>query len=394
MGLLGLCCIALLGVAGTVVWVQHLGEPHERITGSTLSLDLRWTYRVADSLSDPPWYYHGAVLVRSNRPAARSGWRPSFWTPNDSDSGLTALDAATGKRKWAVERHLIGTRRDAGLGLDAGGRVVVITHSEGAVVAVDRDSGSVQWRRGQDAIRAIVADEQTLYTTSGGEVRAYDLASGRWLWTKALNANSGGMPALALDQGRVFLLGRQVWALDLGSGEFNLIVDMPCATQALLLTHGRILAMRQCESPASLVAYDAHTGQQIWSRPYGFDNPLWLPTVAGDRLLFRVDTGSLLAVDINSGNLLWEYHPANSAQVVSNAAVLGRLVYVLASDNTLRGVDLESGREVGALHSAYMKLWYDHELLEPVSVAGVAASDDMLYVSFGGRTLYAFQPAN
>ena len=102
--------------------------------------------------------------------------------------------------------------------------------------------------------------------------------------------------------------------------------------------------------------------------------------------------GDKKSADINTGESFWEYHPAGGVEVISNVAVLNDLVYFLASDKTLRAVELHTGKQVGQLQSRYLRSWHDLELGEYISVPGVAASESLLFVSFGGRTLYAFAP--
>jgi outer membrane protein assembly factor BamB len=383
--LLALCCFVSFAalVAFLSGWAPF--KLRESLSASTLPLELVWTYKTQNRLSDPPWYYEDIVLIRSSIPFGES-----LRDVRKPDSWIDAVDAETGKRRWRFTRHSIGVRRPSWQELDAGDQLIVISYTEGAIAVLDAQDGTVEWQRGPDQVRALIATDDHLYFGGFGQMRGYDLATGVWLWETDLPGESG--LELAIDGDQLYALGSKPWILDPTTGEIRAALDEPRSFATMLVSQGKIFAKGECEELGQMVAYDAKTGERLWAKPYRPENPYWYPTVVDDTLFLRTDTGSLVAVSTETGELLWEYRPSAEAQVISKVAVLDDRAYFLVSDKTLRAVDLRTGEEGGRLQSKYMRSWHDVEPGEPISVPGVAASEHMLFVSFGGRTLYAFAP--
>ncbi len=76
-------------------------------------------------------------------------------------------------------------------------------------------------------------------------------------------------------------------------------------------------------------------------------------TFAENRALFRTDSGDLIAIDIESGEILWSYKRKNLSDIIINAipapVIQDNLVYSGFSDGTLVCVDLDSGKELWTL---------------------------------------------
>jgi outer membrane protein assembly factor BamB len=263
--------------------------------------------------------------------------------------------------------------------LDAGDQLVVISYAQGAMAVLDVLEGTIRWRRAPDQVNAVMATSDLLYIGGFGQVRGYDLATGVWLWETDLPGESGLQ--LTIDRGQLYALGRKPWILDPTTGDIRATLDKPRSFATMLVSQGKIFAIGECEEQGMMVAYDAETGNQIWSKPYRPENPCWYPMVVDDVLFFRTDIGSLLAVSVETGERFWEYHPSAEAQVISNVAILDQRVYFLVSDKTLQAVDLHTGREAGRLQSEYMRSWHNAELGDTVVIPGVSASEDMLFVT-------------
>jgi hypothetical protein len=66
--------------------------------------------------------------------------------------------------------------------------------------------------------------------------------------------------------------------------------------------------------------------------------------------------------------------------------VLDGVLYGIFSDARLRGFDLATGQEIG--HIQFVDV---SDVSYDVTVPGLAASEDMLFVSLGKTKLYAFK---
>ncbi len=386
-------CACFCGFPDTVIpWSWRVNRREEGIIASTLPLQLKWTYKVKDAILYPPWYYEGIVYVNSHRYV-----HPIVDILGDAlDTQIHALNADDGKTKWVFGGHNIGGRRDYPSEVVNSGNLIAFVHGMGNVTVLDTREGFVQWQLGPSVTYSLLADDRTLYVAVEGHVRAYDLMTGVRLWESEEHFPARMSMGLALDRGRLYVLGgKETWILDPATGRTEAILDIEPGSYFTIVSAGRIFVEEwHRDAPSWLVCYDAESGELLWRKPYWPGCLYWRGTIVGNMLLFRTNSGSLQAVDTDTGESVWEYKPPGEAEIISNVAILDSLVYVLASDKTLRALDIGTGKEIGMLKSASMWSWKDREpgLGLVISIPGVAASDDMLFVSFGGRTLYAFGP--
>jgi len=146
------------------------------------------------------------------------------------DGRVFGLDAETGLRQWVYDRSVpLLTLRGTSRPLVRGGQVY-IGHDDGAVTALDLESGNLLWEQrvgvpeGRsdlerladiDGPMAIVGLD--LYSISEHDrAAALTLDSGRLLWVKELGSAQG----LAVERSRLVLSDRtdRVWSLDRRSG--------------------------------------------------------------------------------------------------------------------------------------------------------------------------------
>ncbi|MEV7993658.1 serine/threonine-protein kinase [Streptomyces sp. NPDC086077] len=209
------------------------------------------------------------------------------------DSTVTALDAATGERKW---RHQV-----AGLAQPVfqsyGGRVAYAVDADGAgtrVTAVDPETGDVRWqRRLAGALSLVGAREGVLWFTSTSAAYAdtdavvrYD-ATGDTQRRVTLRFPVAGAQA-AVAQDTVYLLG----------------------------------------ADGALTAVDTGTSEQRWRLETSVSFPS-APVVAGQRLYFGAGDGRLVAVDAVKGALLGQTQARPGA---ARGAVVSGLPVPVAAD--------------------------------------------------------------
>ena len=129
-------------------------------------------------------------------------------------------------------------------------------------------------------------------------------------------------------------------------------------------------------------------------------NPYVPPTVTkdtiylGDSVEDFFDTAGFIALDRTTYEVKWAYHL--SARAYSSMTILDGVGYVIFSDATLRAFDIETGAELGYWQPPPDELAYwpvcNYEFFDPFcgGVAGLATSEDTLFVSFGDGILRAF----
>lgn len=111
--------------------------------------------------------------------------------------------------------------------------------------------------------------------------------------------------------------------------------------------------------------------------------------LAGQRLLFGTETGSLYAVDEKTGRQIWRR--TIGSPVLSTPAILGNRAYFTTWDNALHSVDLASGRQVWRRdlgRTAGPNDYWEYYVSSPVLDGG------RLYVGSGSGSLFAIDPAS
>jgi outer membrane protein assembly factor BamB len=147
---------------------------------------------------------------------------------------------------------------------------------------------------------------------------------------------------------------------------------------------------------------DAQTGETIHYEER-FDSSL-PPTVTETMMYLPALDDGVVAFDRTNYEAKWIYPSpiptsgSGPVYTLSRIALLNEIGYVIFSDATLRAFDLETGQEVGHWQPSAEDLidWrvciYPNPRSECIEAAraGLTASEDTRFVSFGDGTLYAF----
>jgi outer membrane protein assembly factor BamB len=180
----------------------------------------------------------------------------------------------------------------------------------------------------------------TIEQRRGNEVvAAYDVRSGRELWTCAWPAlfeesmgGSGPRATPTWQDGRVYALGAEgeLRALDEATGrtlwrtnilEQNVARNLTWGMAASpLVVDGKVIVLPGGRN-ASVVAYNASTGEIAWKAlgdPQAYTSPM-MADLAGQRQLIVVSAERAMGLRVEDGSLLWEYpwvtqYGANVAQ--------------------------------------------------------------------------------
>jgi outer membrane protein assembly factor BamB len=337
--LAGACVLVALG-AGAAAYVLHVRHAGRDVVGSpTVEFKPppirppRAPKPAARATSSTAWPTYGLGAARL-RAVDGVGLRPPFrrlWTWHGGallefppvvargrlfvvtfDGRFYALDARTGRAIWRWDSHRCGWASPA-----IAGPLVIETFigracaldvpgADGEVVAFDRRTGAIRWRRtiGPTESSSLVANGLVYVGDWSGRVWALDVHTGATRWTFRASGPVKSSPALA--GGRIVV------------GAYD----------------GHVYAL------------DAHTGRLGWrasAQPRlgsagGFYST---PAAAYDRVYIGSTDGKVYSFGAESGRLRWSH--ATGGYVYAAPAVWRRLVLVGSYDHVFYAFDTATG---------------------------------------------------
>lgn len=269
---------------------------------------------------------------------------------------LEALAADHGEDIWQ-------TRLPAGItsALNADASRLYVGTRDGKVSAVSQEDGSIEWstRVSSEVLAAPqYNDELVVVQSVDGTVTALDRFTGEEQWAysatiPALTLRGTGAPRViqpvtfaGFANGKLVTLdnrsGQELWdlrvAVPAGRTEVDQLVDLD--GQPVLTQDGRLFVTSY---NGRLIALDARNGEPLWDKP---SSSYLTPIVVGD-YLFSIDNAShVLAMDANTGNVLWKSEDLEGRWLTSPAFVDGKLV-VGDYEGYVHLIDAQSGEMAG-----------------------------------------------
>jgi outer membrane protein assembly factor BamB len=269
--------------------------------------------------------------------------------------------------------------------LAADARRAYVATRDGAVQALDQDSGAVLWRVDGVSGRLTAGDGMLLVRGADGTVWSLHPRSGGVRW-KADSTVAGELPVI-LDSGRALVAGRGLAALDLASGTLVWNERSPADVTAPPVVAGARLLVG--EADGTLRCRDRATGVSLWT--YRAKGPLVAPPLVDERRRSvylgttdrRIQQLSLdhgragwrwsVGADIRSAGLLLEgrvlfacfdavlyaLHPGGNlawraplpSRPLSGPLLVGGYVLVACLENDLVGYARDTGTRAGSLRT-------------------------------------------
>jgi outer membrane protein assembly factor BamB len=237
-------------------------------------------------------------------------------------------------------------------------------------------------------LRPVVSGERVFVAGHGGDVRALELASGREVWRVSAELELAGGPAVGDGLVVVGGAGGRIVALDAESGSERWraatggeVLAAPAVAGGFVVVHtvdGRLHGLRATSGSA------AWTYEQPVPRLTLRGNAP--PVVTGDMVLTGLDNGKVVALSLESGEVLWTATVASShgrteierlADIDSPVRVVGEDIFVVGYQGRVAMLARDSGQ-----------IWWGRELS---SHRGLAADDDTLYVTTADSTVMALR---
>ncbi len=267
-----------------------------------------WRASAGASFSDtlPP----GQPIVVGGRIFARDG-----------ESGVTALDARTGKEIWSVDLTMEGEDPDSGFGggLAASDGRIYATTGFGEVSALDPATGAEIWRQRFGApirVAPTAAGGRVFIVTRDNVSYGLDGATGETLWridgAATRYGNLAGAPpatlrsvvAIPFGSGELALAraasGLRLWNVNLSTGRGGVgLSAFSDITSAPVIVGTDIYAGN---AGGRLAAIDGRVGRIKWARAWGALSPVW---AAGDSIFVATTEPALARLDAATGRTLW-----------------------------------------------------------------------------------------
>jgi outer membrane protein assembly factor BamB len=250
-------------------------------------------------------------------------------------------------------------RRVGGLDAASGGPVsepvvaddTLLATSGETLHAVHLPDGEALWRfeGGTSLQPPVVAGEWVLWLSTSGDkhtLRALDPGTGKVIWEAPLSSAGGvgvrgqtayANPASAFDLDT----GKLLWRAETGGGSAS---GGPAFSES-----GDVLfagASGEDGGPGSVVAVGTQNGEELWRTELEGEsvNPsdrLW---VSGNILVVPALSGDVIALDSDTGKLLWRYEPPFPR--LGNVTVEGGRVWFALQNGEVLALDAESGETV------------------------------------------------
>ena len=266
-----------------------------------------------------------AVTAEQRREAIVRMWR-------DAEPPPAPLLAA--ERAWVLTLPIVPSAPGA---MDQ--NRVYIPLRQDLLIALDRETGLLDWTRTVDTTSAVVVGPASLFVVSRGLIRALDAATGDDLWSARVDAaitaplvvDSGWLIAI-VEPGEVLAFrasdGALMWRRAVGAPSLHPVVPGGQNALYVTLTDGRVVAL------------GLEHGEPLWEQT--LPGTLSAPAVARDRVFVGSTDNFFYALDADDGSLAWKGRGGGD---VIGAATDDDVVYFASLDNIIRAVNRGNGNQ-------------------------------------------------
>ena len=346
------------------VWPNHRGDSSLRGIAPDLlgnQLDLQWTFEVGKFLKSSPVVAAGKIFL-------------------GGPTGIFhAIDVQTGSELW---------RADAGIGVDAPALVhagkVYVGSKDGWVFCFDAETGKKTWS--YETMGEIVGAPNFTTHPDGGHglvlvgsydnfVHCLDASSGERVWKFETMNYVNGTPAVWKDQAVVFGgCDAQLYVVSLSDGKLIRQADLGAPIASSVSVDGSLGYVGNMDK--TVLAVDLKTGETIWQyEPKNF--PYFSsPAVTKECVIIGGRDKGLHAIEKISGNQKWRY--SARGRIDGSPVVAGEKVVVGSMDGKLYLIDLKTGEPIA-----------QYEIGASISTT-CAVSNGWIFVGCEDGTLYAF----
>jgi outer membrane protein assembly factor BamB len=366
-----------LGIDESVAWQNNtVHDGFDSASPLVPPLALKWSRDLS-----------GSGVVSISYPLIAGGLVFVTTTTTNNTNTLMALDDNTGATVWSAD---VSGCCFANAAYDSG--KVFVVNIDGLMKGFDAASGTPLW--------SVSLPNQSFFTSpptavngvvftggagSGGTVYAVDETNGAVLWTRDVENGDHSSPAVT--QGNVFVSYScpQSYAFAATSGQ-QLWHDDSCCSggggKTPVVHAGQVYVRDDFCDPTNGLVLDANTGAVIGG--FNADRP---PAFIGNLALY-FQSGTLVGVDIPSGQVLWSF--AGDGGLTSAPLIVNQTIYIGSDSGTLFGLNT-SGQQIWSTQVGAAIPAPDEQ--NALLTTGLGAGDGLLIVPIDS-VLVAYGPCN
>jgi outer membrane protein assembly factor BamB len=342
-------------------------------TSDTLIHRLAWVFSTEGPIYSSPVIWNHTVYFAS------------------TDNNLYAVVDTSGILKW---RCRLGNWIESTPTV-ANGRIYVgcMDHK---LYAINAENGEIEWsyETGSWIESSPVIAGNTLYI--GGTdhtLYAIDACTGKEKWTFRVRGDIFSSPAFyhdviyfGADDDTLYAVnssGQLKWKI--GTGGYS-IYSSPSIAEGMVVIGTIDNGVKYYHETGNfgslnnkIMAFDINTGELKWeyvTEPFGLMHSS--PAIAYGKVFYTTDQGMIRTLNLTDGNLIWETITPDSSQIWSSTAIAAGVLYITTYSGILYAYDTETG----ALLGSYSLPGYIH--------SSPAIANNYLYFGGSDGNLYAF----
>jgi len=266
------------------------------------------------------------------------------------------------------------------------------------VVILDLINGQPVFAISDTAVDVAISNDVIVYQDLIRAIHVYELSTQSLLWETA-GTNARSNRGLYIQENDLYtIIKMEAFRFDLRTGAILSRISPHTQTGQNLNAIAAALIEKKVllASGRRLTYLDVDTDLEYWSVPIVDDSKLrpeiWQPAFDDNQFYIIVDSYRLLAVSKDDGAIEWEKQPGGLEKYVAPSAFHNGMIYVMWSDGSIHQFDIVTTNETGVLIGPAPRgminrepYWY---------YPGLTANDDLLFVTFGCETLYAFRESS
>ena len=280
------------------------------------------------------------------------------------DRTVVALDSETGEQIW---QHNTTGPIDSSVAV--AGEMAFVGLRDGRVLALERFTGEVRWefRTSGPIHRSPVVQGGELYIGSDDfRVYALDAMTGQLRWSYRTGGRISSSAAVNKDVVAVTSEDKHLYVIDRATGDPRMDLRLTTGTRSPVFAGTRVFAI---DGAGRLTAADwreedlpfektsARVGLQLFSWgllddvptqrgfEWGFRPPggglVGMPAIARDRVYVSGSMGALFALDVSTGQPVWEFR--TESRLEGSPSVVNRTVFVGDVEGIVYALDAATG---------------------------------------------------